>query len=168
MLPTTFKQIQKKRRKWPHAHKQTFKHLSPKMRMFGTMLFKTDLSTWRSCLYLFKYSHLGQDQTRRATLVKLLECTLMKMSNSFYIKNFVIKIKHMFSIVIIRKLPGVLTISGISVSGFISMKLLALFQRSKSLGDRWYRQIYIFQLNYNMISLKYVYLSISSSCPSSP
>lgn len=96
MLPTTFIQIQKKRRKWPHGHKQTFKHLSPKMRMFGTMLLKTDLSTWRSCLYLFKYSHLGQDQTRRATLVKLLECTLMKMNNSFYIKNFFIKIKHVF------------------------------------------------------------------------
>lgn len=42
----------------------------------------------------------------------------------------------MSSIDSIRKLPGVLTISGVFVSGFISMKLLALFQRSKNLGDR--------------------------------
>ncbi|XP_014390072.1 PREDICTED: suppressor of tumorigenicity 7 protein-like isoform X2 [Myotis brandtii] len=38
----------KKRRKWPHAHKQTFKHLSPKMRTFSTTLLKTGLSTWIS------------------------------------------------------------------------------------------------------------------------
>ncbi|XP_014314463.1 suppressor of tumorigenicity 7 protein-like isoform X5 [Myotis lucifugus] len=38
----------KKRRKWPHAHQQTFKHLSPKMRTFSTTLLKTGLSTWIS------------------------------------------------------------------------------------------------------------------------
>lgn len=56
------------------------------------------------CLHSFRYSHLRQDQTRRTTLVKLLECMLMKMINSFYINNVFIKMKKSFNI---RKLPEV-------------------------------------------------------------
>lgn len=84
MLPTGFICILKKRRKWPHARKQAFKHLSPKMRTFSTTLLKTGLSAWIS-VYTLSSIFTRQDQTRRTTLGKLLECMLMKMNKSFYV-----------------------------------------------------------------------------------
>lgn len=84
LLPTGFICILKKRRKWPHARKQAFKHLSPKMRTFSTTLLKTGLSAWIS-VYTLSSIFTRQDQTRRTTLGKLLECMLMKMNKSFYV-----------------------------------------------------------------------------------
>lgn len=90
------------------------------------------------CLHPFKYSHLRQDQTR-TTLGKLLECMLMKTSNSFYSGNkfFFIKIKTKVCLLTSE-----------------NYQKYEPFQVCMSLG------FIQFKRNFNMISLKYLYLSM--------